>query len=534
MRYKFAVTVLALIIPALPVSAQQQRRSDVEARVDALLGRLTLEEKLGQLQQLDVDPESGCLLAGHTELVRRGRIGSFLNVLSARYTNDVQRIAVEQSASKIPILFGFDVIHGYRTIFPIPLGQASSWDPASVERAARIGASEASAAGVRWTFAPMVDIARDPRWGRIAEGSGEDPYLGSVMTRARVRGFQGPDYGAPDRLVACAKHWVAYGSVEAGREYNAADLSEWTLRTVYFPPFRAAPDAGVGTFMTSLDAVNGIPATANRFTLGRVLRGEWRFEGLVVSDYNAVKQLVVHGVARDESDAARLALLAGADMEEQSKLFNEYGAQRVAEGQVSPARIDEAVRRVLRLKCRLGLFDHRYTDESRERATLLSQEHLAVAREIAASSLVLLKNEGSVLPLGKGLRSIAVLGPLADDPRSPLGHWRGDGKFKDVVTLLAGIRAKVAESGSSTKVVYARGCEVEGDSRDGINEAVRLAKESDVAIIAVGESEAMSGEASSRTSLALTGRQEDLVEAVQATGTPTVVVLINGRPLTIV
>jgi beta-glucosidase len=353
------------------------------------------------------------------------------------------------------------------------------------------------------------------------------------MARARVRGFQGDDYGAPDRVVACAKHWVAYGAAEAGREYNAADVSERTLRTVYFPPFRAAIDAGAGTVMTALNTINGIPATANPFTLGRVLRGVWRFDGLVVSDYKAVKELVTHGVAPDEREAARLALLAGIDMEEESELFNTYGARLVGDGSVSPSRVDEAVRRVLRLKFRLGLFDHPYTDEGRERAVLLSRENLAAARQLAARSLVLLKNEGGVLPLREDLRSIAVIGPLADDRKTPLGHWSGDGKPEDVVTLLDGIRARFAGRPGATRVAYARGCEVDGDAADDIAEAVRLARDSDVAIVAVGESARMSGEAASRTSLDLTGRQLDLVRAVHATGTPIVVVLINGRPLTI-
>jgi beta-glucosidase len=348
-----------------------------------------------------------------------------------------------------------------------------------------------------------------------------------------VRGLQGDDYGAPDRVVACAKHWVAYGAAESGREYNAADLSERTLRAVYFPPFRAALDAGVGTFMTALSTVDGIPATAHPFTLGAVLRGEWKFDGLVVSDYNAVKQLVAHGLASDESEAARLALLAGIDMEEESRLFNTHGPQLIKDGRLPMARVDEAVRRVLRLKLRLDLFDRPYADEARECAVLLNPEHLAAAREIAGRSLVLLKNEGGLLPLRKDLRSIAVLGPLADDRETPLGHWRGDGKEEDVVTLLAGIRAKVAERGGSIRVDYAEGCSVEGEEAGGIAEAVRLARRADVAIVAVGESAAMSGEASSRTSLDLTGRQTDLVRAVQETGTPTVVVLINGRPLTI-
>ena len=527
------ILFLALVIPASPSVAQPPPQPGEEARIDALLRRLTLEEKLGQLQQLAGNAKTGRLLDGQRDLIRRSGVGSIYEVRGAANVNEVQRFAIEESSSKIPILFGFDAIHGYRTIFPIPLGEASSWDPASVERAARIAAREAAAAGVRWVFAPMVDIARDPRWGRIAEGAGEDPYLGSAMARARVRGFQGDDFGAPDRVVACVKHWVAYGAAEGGREYNTADVSERTLRTVYFPPFRAALDAGVGSIMTALNAVDGIPATANPFTLGRVLRGEWGFNGLVVSDYNAVRQLVTHGMASDEVDAARLALLAGIDMEEKSELFNKHGAQLVSDGRVPLARIDEAVRRVLQLKSRLGLFDHPYTDEDRERAVVLSRENLAAAREVAGRSLVLLKNDGAVLPLRDDLRSIAVLGPLADDREAPLGHWRGDGKTEDVVTLLAGIKARVARTVGPTRVDYAKGCEVEGVATDGIAEAVQVARRADVAIVAVGESARMSGEASSRTSLDLSGRQLDLIRAVHATGTPTVVVLIDGRPLTI-
>jgi beta-glucosidase len=506
--------------------------ADPDRRIDAILARLSLEEKLGQLQQLGGDPKSGQFKAGQLDLVRHGRIGSFLEVRGAKHTNEVQRIALEQSTSKTPILFGFDAIHGYRTIFPAPLGAASSWDPAGVERSARIAAAEAYAAGVRWVFAPMVDIARDPRWGRIVEGSGEDPFLGSAMARARVRGFQGDDLGASGHVAACAKHWVAYGAAEAGREYDAADVSERTLRDVYFPPFRAAREAGVATFMTSLNTVNGIPATANPFTIGRVLRGDWRFDGLIVSDYKAVEQLVPHGMAADESDAARLALLAGIDMEEESRAFNAHGVRLVEAGKAPMARIDEAVRRILRLKLRLGLFDHPYTDEDREHSVLLSPEHRTAAREIAGRSMVLLKNDGATLPLRKAVKSIAVIGPLADDRKAMLGHWRGDGKDEDVVTILAGIRSKAAEAGS-TRVVHVKGCEVEGDAEAGLAEAVRQARASEVAIVAVGESAAMTGEASSRMSLDLSGRQEELVEAVVATGTPTVVVLINGRPLTI-
>ncbi|MCS6803619.1 MAG: glycoside hydrolase family 3 N-terminal domain-containing protein [Acidobacteriota bacterium] len=505
------------------------KANEIERKIDALLARMTLEEKLGQLQQLDGHAD-GRYREEHPELIRRGLLGATLNVRGAKRTNELQRIAVEQSRLKIPVLFGFDVIHGYRTIFPVPLGEASSWDPVAVERAAAIAAAESRAAGVHWTFAPMVDIARDPRWGRIVEGAGEDPYLGSVMAQARVRGFQGQDYSAPDKVVACAKHWVAYGAAEAGRDYNTTDMSEWTLREIYFPPFKAAVEAGVGTLMTAFNDLNGVPATANPFTLTKVLRGEWQFDGFVVSDYTAVEELIKHGLATDGADAAQLALNAGTDMEMVSRLYNQHGPQLLRSGQLSMKTIDEAVRRILRIKFRLGLFDQPYADETRERAVLLNPAHVAAARQVAARSMVLLKNDGNLLPLSKNLQSLAIIGPLADDQAAPLGSWSGDGRKEDVVTVLAGIRAKVSPN---TRIHYAKGCDIDGDSTDGLAEAVRAARQSDIALVVVGESAEMSGEAASRTSLDLPGRQLDLVKAIHATGRPVVVVLMNGRPLTI-
>jgi beta-glucosidase len=514
-----------LLFPAAMSSSQ----NDIERRINALLAQMTLEEKLGQLQQLDGHAD-GRYRDEHLDLIRRGLLGSTLNVRGARRTNELQRIAVEESRLKIPVLFGFDVIHGYRTIFPVPLGEASSWDLTAVERAASIAAAEAAAAGVRWTFAPMVDIARDPRWGRIMEGAGEDPFLGSVMARARVRGFQGQDYSAPDKVIACAKHWVAYGAAEAGRDYNTTDMSERTLREIYFPPFKAAVDAGVGTFMSAFNDLNGIPASANPFTLTHVLRGEWKFDGFVVSDYTAVLELINHGLAANGAEAARYALGAGVDMEMVSRLYNQHAPQLIKDGKLSIATVDEAVRRILRIKFRSGLFERPYVDEAREREVILNPAHVAAAREIAARSMVLLKNDSETLPLSKNLRSIAVIGPLADDQQAPLGSWSGDGRKEDVVTLLTGIRAKVSPT---TKIAYAKGCEIEGGSTEGFAEAVRMARESEVAIVAVGESADMSGEAASRTSLDLPGRQLDLVKAVHETGKPVVVVLMNGRPLTI-
>jgi beta-glucosidase len=525
---RFSLLLLLISLFLVPTSFSQ-RPQNVEQRVNALLARMTLEEKLGQLQQLDGEG-NGNFRPEHLDLIRKGLLGSTLNVRGAQRTNQVQRVAVNESRLKIPVLFGFDVIHGYRTIFPIPLGEASSWDPSLAERSTAVAAQEANNVGLRWTFAPMVDIARDPRWGRITEGAGEDPYLGAAFARARVRGFQGNDYGAPDKILACAKHWVAYGAAEGGRDYNTTDLSENTLREIYFPPFEAAVDAGVGTLMSSFNAINGVPASANQFTLTKVLRQEWKFDGFVVSDYTSVKELINHGVVANEEEAAAAALNAGVDMEMVSRSFNAFGPQLLKQNKLTMATIDEAVRRILRIKFRLGLFDHPYTDEGREPTSLLRPESIRLAREIAGRSMVLLKNDRDVLPLDKNVGSIAVIGPLADDRRAPLGWWAGDGKEENTVTPLAGIKAKVS---AQTKVGYAKGCEVKSDSTAGFQEAIDLAKQSDVAIVFVGELAEMVGEAASRSSLDLPGRQLELVQAIHATGKPTIVVLVNGRPLTI-
>lgn len=523
------VVILAVLtsIVSAPVASSSQDK--IEQRITALLARMTLEEKLGQLQQLDGEG-NGNFRPEHPDLIRRGLLGSTLNVRGAKNTNQLQHVAMDESRLKIPVLFGFDVIHGYRTIFPIPLAEASSWDPSSAERSTSIAAQEARDSGVRWTFAPMLDIARDPRWGRITEGAGEDPFLGAAFARARVRGFQGTDYSAPDKILACAKHWVAYGATEGGRDYNTTDMSENTLREIYFPPFKAAVDAGVGTVMSAFNDLNGVPTSANPFTLTKVLRGEWKFDGFVVSDYTSVKELINHGLAADDKDAARLALNAGVDMEMVSRLFNQHGPQLLKEEKISQGTIDEAVRRILRIKFRLGLFEHPYTDDARERSSLLTSENRAAARAIADRSMVLLKNERETLPLNKSIGSIAVIGPLADDRRAPLGWWSGDGKPEDTVTPLMGIRARVSPA---TKVSYAKGCDTQGDSTEGFAEALALARDSDVAIVFVGESAEMVGEAASKSSLDLTGRQMELVKAVHATGKPTIVVLINGRPLTV-
>src|ERR1051325_114076 len=527
--FLFTCLLLVLLSASFLPTSYTQRAPDVEQRVNALLAKMTLEEKLGQLQQLDGEG-NGNFRPEHLELIRKGRLGSTLNVRGAERTNQVQRVAMNESRLKIPVLFGFDVIHGYRTIFPIPLGEAASFDPSLAERSAAVAAQEANNVGLRWTFAPMVDIARDPRWGRISEGSGEDPFLGAAFARARVRGFQGNDYGAPDKILACAKHFVAYGAAEGGRDYNTTDLSENTLREIYLPPFKAAVDAGVGTLMSSFNAINGVPASANAFTLTTVLRNEWKFDGFVVSDYTSVRELINHGIAANEEEAAAAALNAGVDMEMVSRSYNQFGPQLLKQNKLSAERIDEAVRRILRIKFRLGLCDRPYTDEAREPTSLLRPESIRLAREIAGRSMVLLKNDRETLPLKKNLGSMAVIGPLADDRRAPLGWWAGDGKEENTITPLAGIKAKVS---AQTKVGYAKGCDVKDESTAGFQEAINLAKQSDVAVVFVGELAEMGGEAASRSSLDLPGRQLELAQAIQATGKPTIVVLVNGRPLTI-
>ena len=523
------ILLIGFILAAPPPISQSQSPQNIEQQINNLLARMTIEEKLGQLQQLDGHAD-GRFKDEHPDLVRRGLLGSTLNVRGARNTNELQRIAVEQSRLKIPLIFGFDVIHGYRTVFPIPLGEAASWDPAGVERAAAIAAAEARAAGVHWTFAPMVDIARDARWGRIAEGSGEDPYLGSVMAHARVMGFQGKDYSANDKVVACAKHWVAYGAAEGGRDYNTTEVSAKMLRGVYLPPFKATVDAGVGTFMTAFNDLNGIPASANPFTLRKILREEWKFDGFVVSDYTSVEELMKHGIAADGAEAAEGALNAGVDMEMVSRLYNKHGGELLKTRRLSMETIDEAVRRILRIKFRLGLFAKPYADEALERSVVFSKANIAAARELAARSMVLLKNENETLPIKKSVGNIAVVGSLADDQVTVLGSWTGDGQPKDAVTLLAGIKDKVSPQ---TKVLYAKGCDVPCLTTDGFEEAAKAARAADFTIVAVGESADMSGEAASRSSLDLPGRQMELVRAIHASGKPYAVVLMNGRPLTI-
>lgn len=518
----FIIVFLSGILPAFG-----QKDAAIERKINALLARMTLAEKLGQLQQLDGDYR-GFARPEHMELARKGLLGSTLNVRGVKNVNELQKAALE-SRLKIPILFGFDVIHGYRTIFPVPLGETASWDLDLMEKTAAIAAAESRAAGVHWTFAPMVDIARDPRWGRIIEGAGEDTFLGSRAAAARVRGFQGGDYSQPNRVMATAKHWVGYGAAEAGRDYNTTDLSERALREIYFPPFKAALDAGVGSFMTSFNDLDGVPATANPFVLKKVLRDEWKFDGLVVSDYTAVMELMFHGLAKDEADAAQYALNAGTDMEMVSRFYNKHGERLVKEKKLSLPVIDEAVRRVLRVKFRLGIFEKPFADEKSEQAEVFKRSNRDFAKIAAEKSFVLLKNENQTLPINKQTDEIAVVGALANNKKEMNGNWSGDGKDEDPITVLEALREKFPR----TKIRFEPGCDAKCESDADFKKAVDAVKDSDFTILVVGESAEMSGEAASRSSIDLPGKQLELVKQIHATGKPYAVVLMNGRPLTI-
>jgi beta-glucosidase len=466
-----------------------------------------------------------------------------LNLAGVEETRRAQQLAVENSRLGIPMMFALDVIHGYRTIFPIPLGEAASWDLEAIERSARIAATEAAAAGLHWTFAPVVDIARDARWGRIMEGAGEDPFLASRIAQARVRGFQGRDLASIDTVAACAKHFAAYGFAEAGREYNTVEISENTLRNVVLPPFRAAVDSGVATVMNGFNEIGGLPVTASSHLQRGILKGEWGFEGFVVSDWESIGELTVHGVASDLRQAAAMAIAAGSDVDMQSEAYLGHLADLVREGTVPEGLIDDAVRRILTVKLRLGLFDdpYRYCDADRERRVILSREHLDAARDVARRSIVLLKNESGLLPLSKSTGSIAVVGPLAADSDTPLGSWRARAIPGSAVSLLEGIRAAV---GDGVRVTYAKGAplavgersflhELTINTRDtsGIAAAVAAAVAADVVVVAIGEEAFQSGEARSQVDIGLKGVQQQLLERIHAANPMTVVVLMNGRPL---
>ncbi|HZJ61665.1 MAG TPA: beta-glucosidase BglX [Chitinophagaceae bacterium] len=506
----------------------------IDQKVDSVLKLMTLDEKIGQLNQYNGDWEATGPITKDGDKqnqIRKGMLGSMLNVTGVEHTRQLQEIAME-SRLKIPLLFGQDIIHGYRTIFPIPLAEASSWDTAAIKLSARIAATEAAAAGVHWTFAPMVDIARDPRWGRVMEGAGEDPYLGSVIAAARVRGFQGKGLGNIDAVMACAKHFAAYGAAIGGRDYNSVDMSDRTLWEIYLPPFKAAADAGAATFMNSFNDLNGIPATGNKYLQRDILKGTWNFKGFVVSDWGSIGEMINHGYAKDNYEAALEALTAGSDMDMESRSYINNLSKLVREGKVKMALIDDAVRRILRKKFEMALFDDpfKFCNKEREQQQWNNAENLKSEKMVAKKSIVLLKNENHLLPLSKQTKTIALIGPFIKAVRDNLGFWsyQWPDDSARIVTQWQGVQNKLD---SSTKLLYAKGCDINDSLQAGFEEAIGIAKQADVVIMSVGEASDWSGEAKSRSNIHLPGMQEELIQAIYTTGKPIVVLINAGRPL---
>jgi len=521
----------ALLLCAMAGTLQAQKRT-IDQRVDSLLRLMTLEEKVGQLNQYSGKDVTGPVNERNTNQlndIKSGLVGSMLNVKGVKETRKIQAVAL-QSRLKIPLLFSMDIIHGYKTVFPIPLAEAASWDLSAIRQSAHIAAKEAAAVGLHWTFAPMVDIGRDPRWGRVMEGAGEDTYLGSLIATARVKGFQGDKLGGTDAVMACAKHFAAYGAALAGRDYNAVDMSDNMLWETYLPPFKAAVDAGVATFMNSFNTLNGIPATGNSYLQRDILKGKWAYKGFVVSDWGSIGEMVPWGYAANNSDASLKAITAGSDMDMESHAYITSLAKLVVDKKVDIKLVNDAVRRVLYKKFELGLFDdpYRFSNETREKQVLNNPQHKLVARDVAQKSIVLLKNENGLLPLAKSIKTIALIGPLVKSKRDLEGSWIPMSDTSLVTNLYEGIRSKV---GTSANLIYAKGTDIKGKEQSNFDEAIAAAQKADVVVMALGESYEMSGEATSRTDIHLPGRQEDLFKAISATGKPVVVVLMAGRPL---
>ena len=528
---RFSLFIFAVCMATTAALAQ---RKTIDQKVDSVLKLMTLEEKIGQLNQYNGDwAATGPITpdGDKQNQVRKGMLGSMLNVTGVDHTRQLQEMAM-QSRMKIPLLFGQDIIHGYRTTFPIPLAEAASWDLPAIESSARIAATEAAAAGVHWTFAPMVDIARDPRWGRVMEGAGEDPFLGSMIAKARVKGFQGKGLGNTDAVMACAKHFAAYGAAVGGRDYNAVDMSERLLHEVYLPPFKAAAEAGVATFMNSFNDLNGVPATGNSYLQRELLKGRWKFTGFVVSDWGSVGEMINHGSVKDGYEAAASAINAGSDMDMESRSYINNLAKLVKDGKVKTSVIDEAVRRILKKKFEMGLFEDpfRFSNSNRAAQQRNNESNLGAARTMAAKSIVLLKNEKQLLPLSKQTKTIALIGPFIKAVRDNLGFWSYDwpDDTARIVTQWQGIQNKL---GSGSSLLYAYGCGIKDTSRAGFAEAISVAGQADVIVMSVGEARDMSGEAKSRSNIQLPGVQEELIKAIQATGKPVIVMINAGRPL---
>jgi beta-glucosidase len=528
--FVFGLAQPPLAAQAAPTPNAQLAGKELNAKVDKLLKQMTLEEKIGQLVQFSAGFATGPAGSkiSYDELVQQGKIGSMLNVTGAEQTNHYQHIAMEKSRLHIPLIFGLDVIHGDRTTFPVPLALSCSWDPKLIEGVARTSAVEARADGIPWVFSPMVDIARDARWGRIVESAGEDPYLGSAIAKAWVRGYQQDDLGKPGSVAVSVKHFAAYGAAIAGRDYNATDMSDITLRQVYLPPYHAAVEAGAATLMSSFNSINGVPASANPYTLTQILRKEWGFDGFVVSDWGAVSELLNHSIGPNGATVARKALVAGVDMDMEGNLYGTTLAAQVRSGVIPESVVDEATRRILRVKFALGLFEHPFTPVTPDYQP--TPEKLAQARAAAAETIVLLKNDpvegrGALLPLGKSVKTVALIGPLADSKVDMLGSWAGQGDPKFAITFRQALQERLGD-----RLLYAKGGEIFSAEDAAIAEAVETAKKADVVLLALGEQGDQTGEASSRVHLDLQGRQEKLLEAVAATGKPVILVLFTGRP----
>jgi len=526
---------------------------NIEKKVDSVLSLMHLNEKIGQLVQYSggwdaTGPSSSQGDQHKLKKLKKGEVGSMLNVTSLATIRETQKIVMEHSRLKIPLIFGYDVIHGYKTIFPIPLGETASWDLDIIKQSAAIAAKETAASGINWTFAPMIDVSRDARWGRIMEGAGEDPYLNSVVGVARIKGFQGDDLSDINTIAACAKHFAGYGFGEAGRDYNTVNIGENELHNTILPPFKAAAEAGVATFMNSFNDIDGIPATGHKVLQRDILKGDWNWNGFVVSDWGSIGEMIAHGYAKDKKHAAEIALNAGSDMDMESYAYEAHLEQLLDENKVSLDQIDDAVRRILRVKFQLGLFDdpYKYCNELREIENVYTEEHLAIARDVAKRSIVLLKNENKLLPLSKSIKSIAVIGPLADDKDSPLGNWRGKATYNSAVSLLEGVKNAV---GDNTKIHYAKGVDITIPTLEvganqflyplkfnttddsGIAEAVEAAKKSEVVLLAIGENAYQTGEGRSQTNIGFVGLQNELLEAVYKVNKNIVIVLMNGRPM---
>lgn len=546
--------ILLCAIGWTSVAAQQGLQNldpAIEHKIDSVLGLMTLHEKVGQMNQysggFEVTGEpSDVNTQAKIEMLKKGELGSMLNVLGAKSTREYQELVMENSRMKIPLLFGYDVIHGYKTIMPVPLGETASWDLEAMRESAEIAARESAAAGLHWTFAPMIDVSRDARWGRIMEGAGEDPYLVAKAGEARIKGFQGDDLTSEQTIAACAKHFAAYGFAEAGRDYNTVNMGTSELYNSVLYPFIKANEAGVATFMNSFNEIDGVPSTGNEHLQRYILKGEWGFNGFMVSDWGSIAELIVHGFAKDSDDAAKIAAVAGSDMDLEGHIYEASLEKMVDNGTVPVEIIDDAVRRILRVKFALGLFDdpYKYCDEDFETSELGSQENLAKAREVARKSIVLLKNENNILPLKKDVKSIAVIGPLADDKDSPIGNWRAQGEKNSAVSVLEGIKAAVSKK---TKINYAKGADhgmgersflmplkINKDDESGFAEAVNAAKKSDVVVMVLGEDAFQTGEGRSQVDIQISQVQRDLLKAVKEVNDNIVLVLMNGRPLDIV